>query len=145
VDATFTLQKEVAERVASPPGSRVYGALSVLTTVWADASIVLRLAPGAFHPRPGVDSAVLRLVFRERPRVEIADEAFFERVVFAAFAQRRKTILNSLRGAPGSPVAREAVPGVLAEAGIDPVRRAETVSVEEFGKLAAAAATAAGR
>lgn len=136
VSATFTLQKEVADRIAAPPGSKTYGALSVLIGLHADASVALKLPPGAFHPPPGVDSAVLHLVFRETPRAEVADYAFFEKVVFAAFAHRRKTILNSMKDAKlGAP---EALASALARAGIEPTRRAETVTVEEFARLAAA-------
>lgn len=134
VDAHFTLQKEVADRIAAPPGGREYGSLSVITGVWADASVALKLSPGAFHPRPGVDSALLRLVFRETPRVPVDDPALFERVVFAAFGQRRKTIQNSLRRSD-LPLDPPAIAGALAEAGVDPGRRAETLSVEEFGAL----------
>ncbi len=132
VDATFTLQKEVAERIAAKPGSKTYGALSVLVQLFCDASVEAKLAPGSFHPRPGVDSAVLRLVFLPVPRAEV-DFAKFERVVFASFEHRRKTILNSMRDA-GVDGAADA----LARAGIDPKRRAETLSVPEFAKLTAA-------
>lgn len=136
--ATFTLQKEVADRIAAPPGSKTYGALSVLTQVWADASVPLKLPPGAFHPRPGVDSAVLHLEMRERPAVEVPDAALFERVVFGAFSQRRKTILNSMKGSRELGVAAEVVVQALATARIEPIRRAETLSVAEFGRLAEA-------
>lgn len=133
--ATFTLQKEVADRIAAPPGSKTYGSLSVLTQVWADATVPLKLPPGAFFPRPGVDSAVLHLVMRDAPRVPVPDPAFFERVVFGAFSQRRKTILNSMRGSRELGATPEAVAAALAGAKIDPGRRAETLSVEEFGVL----------
>ena len=133
--ATFTLQKEVADRIASPPGSKVYGALSVLTQVWADASVPLKLPPGAFHPRPGVDSAVLHLEMREQPRVAVPDPALFERVVHGAFAQRRKTISNSMKGSRELGLPAERVAAALSAAAIDPRRRAETLSVEEFGRL----------
>ena len=133
--ATFTLQKEVAERIASPPGSKSYGSLSVLTQVWADASVPLKLPPGAFFPRPGVDSAVLHLEMREQPRVAVPDPAFFERVVHGAFSQRRKTILNSMRGSRELGLPPEQIAAALATAKIDPIRRAETLSVEEFGAL----------
>lgn len=143
--ATFTLQREVAERVASPPGSRAYGGLSVLTQVWADARLPLVLPPGAFYPRPGVDSAVLHLEMRESPRAEVTDPTLFERVVHGAFAQRRKTIQNSMRSSRELGLSAGAVAAALAEAGIDPGRRAETVSVEEFGRLAVAITRRVGR
>ncbi len=140
LDATFTLQREVAERVAAPPGSRTYGALSVLVGLWADASVPLKLPPGAFHPRPGVESAVLRLVMRRTPKAEVPDAASFERVVFAAFGQRRKTIWNSLRGARDLDASEERIADALRRAGIEPNRRAETVPVEAFAALARALA-----
>lgn len=133
--ATFTLQKEVAERIASPPGSKAYGSLSVLTQVRADATIPLKLPPGAFHPRPGVESAVLHLEMRASPRVPLPDPALFEKVVFGAFSQRRKTLLNSLRGSRELGLPPETVVAALAKSGLDAGRRAETLSVEEFGTL----------
>lgn len=143
--ATFTLQKEVADRIASPPGSKAYGSLSVLTQVHADATVPLKLPPGAFHPRPGVDSAVLHLEMREHPRVPLPDPALFERVVFGAFSQRRKTLLNSLRGSRELALPPEVVAAALKGSGIDPGRRAETLSVEEFGVLAEAFRTMVSR
>jgi 16S rRNA (adenine1518-N6/adenine1519-N6)-dimethyltransferase len=136
--ATFTLQKEVAERIASPPGSKAYGSLSVITQVSADATVPLKLPPGAFFPRPGVDSAVLHLEMRATPRVPIPDPALFERVVHGAFSQRRKTLLNSMRGSAELGVTPEVVVASLAASKIDPGRRAETLSVEEFGVLSEA-------
>ena len=134
--ATFTLQREVADRIAAPPGSKTYGALSVIVGLHADATVPARLPPGAFHPRPGVESAVLHLVFRERPRAEVADERLFEKVVFSAFGHRRKTIQNSMRDSTELPLEPGAIAKALSAAGIDPQRRAETVSVEEFARLA---------
>jgi len=135
LSATFTLQKEVADRIAAGPGSKTYGSLSVLIGLYADASVPLKLPPGAFHPQPGVESAVLHLVFREKPRAEVADFPHFEKIVFAAFSHRRKTILNSMKDA--LEIDGPAILAALGRAGIDPQRRAETVSVEEFARLAA--------
>lgn len=135
--ATFTLQKEVADRIAAPPGSKTYGSLSVLIGLYADATVVLKLPPGAFHPQPGVDSAVLHLVFREKPRAAVANFDRFEKVVYAAFSHRRKTILNSLKDSDLDLEGPVLLAG-LSAAKIDPIRRAETVSVEEFAALTAA-------
>lgn len=130
------LQREVAERVAAPPGSRTYGSLSVLVQRGWDVRLVLRVPPGAFRPPPRVESAVLKLVALAGPRVAVGDESHFRAVVHAAFAQRRKTLANALSAglalSPGH--SRE----LLAAAGIDPGRRAETLTLGEFAHLAAA-------
>lgn len=129
----LTLQKEVAERVAATPGSRRYGALSVLTQLYCAVSLALVIPPGAFRPPPRVDSAVLRLAVLPAPRVPVADGAAFRRLVLAAFGRRRKTLANALAGGLGAglPAARR----WLGAAGIDPRRRAETLSLEEFSRL----------
>ena len=130
------LQLEVAERVVAPPGGKVYGSLSVLTQLHWDVTLALRVPPEAFLPPPQVESAVLHLRARPAARVPLADEMRFRRVVLASFEQRRKALANSLASAMRVPVttARERV---LA-AGIDPSRRAETLSLDEFARLTAA-------
>ena len=133
----FTVQKEVAERVAAGEGARSGGILTVLLGVWFDASIVRIVPPSAFHPPPKVDSAVLLLEHRPTPRAEVGDEAFFRRVVKGAFSHRRKTLLNSLRSDRELGDA-DHVRGALAAAGIDPSRRAETLDIGEFARLAGA-------
>jgi len=129
------LQKEVAERLAARPGSRSYGSLSVWTALWAEARVVLEVPARAFRPRPKVDSAVVRLDVSPTPRTEVDDPVVFRRVVRAAFAQRRKMLRNTIRVAYG-----DAAEGMLARAGIDGRRRAETVSLEEFASLTREAA-----
>lgn len=132
----FTLQAELAERIAAGPGSRTYGILSVQAQALCEVRLLFRVPAGAFHPRPEVDSAVISLAPLATPRTPLAGTPLFERTVRAAFAHRRKTVANSLSAA-GLAGAAEA----LAAAGIDPRRRAETLSVEELGRLAAAFAT----
>jgi len=129
--AVLTLQKEAAERLVAGPGSKAYGALSVLTGVRAEARLVARVSPGCFFPRPLVWSA---LVVMER-KGELAIPPGLMDVLRAAFGQRRKTLLNALAG---SPVAtdREEAAALLREAGIDPGQRAEELSVREFLALA---------
>lgn len=137
VRCVFTVQKEVAERVAAGEGARSGGILTVLLGVWFEASIVRTVPASAFHPPPKVDSAVLLLEHRAEPRAEVGDEAFFRKVVKAAFSHRRKTLLNSLRSDAElghAPQIRDA----LGAAGIDPSRRAETLGVGEFARLAGA-------
>lgn len=135
IDAmALMLQREVAERVAAPPGSRVYGSLSVLSQLYADIRVALRVPPGAFRPPPRVESAVLAVTVRPRPRVALADEGRFHAVVRAAFARRRKMLANALAAGLGVPLA--GVRAAAAGAGIDPTRRAETLTIEEFAALA---------
>jgi 16S rRNA (adenine1518-N6/adenine1519-N6)-dimethyltransferase len=129
------LQREVAERVAAPPGSRVYGSLSVLTQIYCDVRLALRVPPGAFKPPPKVDSAVIHLAVLPAPCVPLADERRFHVVVRAAFAQRRKTLANALTAGLGRPT--EAIRTAAELAGIDPSRRAETLTIAEFAALAA--------
>jgi 16S rRNA (adenine1518-N6/adenine1519-N6)-dimethyltransferase len=132
--AVLMLQREVAERIGASPGGREYGALSVFWQRWADVTRLEIVPPGAFRPPPAVESAVIRLGFRAVPRVIVGDEALFTRVVRAAFGQRRKTLGNALRGGGLGSAAR--LVAALADAGIDGGRRAETLSLEEFGRLA---------
>jgi 16S rRNA (adenine1518-N6/adenine1519-N6)-dimethyltransferase len=132
--AVLMLQREVAERITAPPGGREYGALSVFWQRWADVTQLEVVPPVAFRPPPAVESAVIRVGFRTVPRVAVSDEAMFTRVVRAAFGQRRKTLGNALRGGGlGSP---ERLAAALADAAIDGGRRAETLSIEEFARLA---------
>ena len=132
-EMVLTLQKEVAERVAAGPGSKRYGALSVLTQLYCDVRLALAIPPGAFRPPPKVDSAVLHLRVLATPRVPVGDEGKFHRLVKAAFGRRRKTLANALAGGLGVSVATARQ--WLAAAGIDPGRRAETLSLEEFSRL----------
>jgi 16S rRNA (adenine1518-N6/adenine1519-N6)-dimethyltransferase len=130
-DLHVMLQDDVAERVASPPGSRRYGFLSVLYALWADTDVPLRFPAAAFSPPPRVDSAVLRARFRVQPRAPVADPDRFEKLVGAAFAHRRKTLENCLRDS--YPNLKEH----LRFLNIEGSRRAETISVVEFAGLAA--------
>lgn len=126
------LQAEVAERLVARPGVKDYGTLTVFVQYFAEPQIIMRVPRTVFYPRPEVDSAVVRLVVRPQPPVDIEDREFFFRVVRAAFAQRRKTLANALRTLTS---AREPVEAALSEAGIAPLRRAETLSLEEFVRL----------
>lgn len=136
IDAmALMLQREVAERLAAPPGGKVYGALSVLTQAVCDVDLALHVPPGAFRPPPQVESAVVRLTPRATPRVPVALEARFRDVVKAAFSSRRKTLANALAGGLGIPLG--AARGAATTSGVDPGRRAETLTIEEFVNLAA--------
>lgn len=134
-DMTLMLQREVADRIVSEPGNKAYGYLSVMVQYYSLASKLFDVPPSAFTPSPKVWSAVIRLVVRERPAVEVADEAKFFALVRAAFAQRRKTIRNNLKAAATALEFRGPVESALEAASIDPRRRAETLSLVEFAEL----------
>ena len=139
VDATVMLQLEVAERLVASPRTRDYGVLTIFTAVQADVKRLLTLPPGAFRPAPKVHSAVVRLTFRPS-LVPPGQESLFERMVRTMFMQRRKTLGNALR--PFSdPLGRSAV-DTLAEAGIDPIRRPETLSTQDLLRLVSVFASA---
>ncbi|MBM4124735.1 MAG: ribosomal RNA small subunit methyltransferase A [Nitrospira sp.] len=129
------LQTEVARRLVARPATADYGVLSVLTQRAAEVALAFQVSPSCFRPKPEVGSAVVSLVTRTPPSGGVADEGRFVRIVRAAFAHRRKTLANSLRD-EGLPSDRVAL--ALAEAGIEPGRRAETLTLTEFASLAKA-------
>jgi len=131
-DMTFMLQKEVVDRMAAAPGSKVYGRLSVMLQAWCEVTSLFVVPPGAFRPPPKVDSAVVRLVPRDPATVGIIDPKHFADVVRAAFGQRRKTLRNALNG-----VVDEAG---FAAAGVRSDARAEQLQVADFIALANATA-----
>lgn len=126
------VQKEVADRMISPPGSKEYGALSVAVQYYTEPRIVTRVSRGAFLPPPEVDSAVVGMRVREKPPVEAPRAGFF-RVVKAAFGQRRKALSNALTGLG---IDKAVVQEVLDSVGIESNRRGETLSQQEFASLA---------
>ena len=132
--AVFTLQKEVVTRLAARPGNRDYGLLTVLLGLYFDVEELFVLPARMFHPPPKVDSAVVRLTTRASPRAPVHGDERFVRLVKAAFAQRRKTLWNSLRSDEGL-ASPERVRAALEAAGVDPTRRAETLSIEEFAAI----------
>lgn len=129
------LQTEVAQRLAARPGTKEYGALSVLTQYRAAVTLAFRVSPQCFRPRPTVGSAVVHLRLRRDGLLDCDREKRFARLVRSAFAHRRKTVLNSLRD---ERYVADVVAAALAECGIAPDRRAETLSLEDYLRLAAA-------
>jgi 16S rRNA (adenine1518-N6/adenine1519-N6)-dimethyltransferase len=127
------VQKEVAERMISGPGSRIYGALSVSVQYYSEPRLVLEIPPKAFLPPPEVTSAVVAMDIRKEPPVAVLEESRFFQVVKAAFGQRRKTFANALKGAG---VVKEEVGQILADCGIDGQRRGETFTLAEFAAIA---------
>lgn len=128
------VQREVADRLAAKPDTPAYGALSIFAQYWTEPAVLFGVPPAAFTPPPKVDSAVVRLIPRLAPPVAANPKALF-RVVKAAFGQRRKTLRNALAGLPGAGSHQQVVEALQA-AGIDPQRRGETLSLEEFAALA---------
>jgi dimethyladenosine transferase len=129
------IQKEVASRLEASPGQKSYGSLSIAVQYIADPAIVMTVPRTVFIPQPNVDSAVIRLDVRPEKKVAVTDESFFFRLVRASFAQRRKTLMNNLMHNLFSKEQKEAVLAVLRQAGIDPGRRGETLTIEEFAEL----------
>jgi len=130
VSMTLTLQKEVAERICASPGGKDYGLLSLAVQYHGRPRMAFVIPRGAFRPVPKVDSSCLHMEIRQRPAVSVRDEELFFRVMRAAFSQRRKTLRNSLRPLGGD------MEGALKAAGIEPGRRAETLGMEDFARLA---------
>lgn len=130
-DMHFMLQKEVVDRMAASPGTRIYGRLSVMLAVFCRVEPLFNIGRGAFNPPPKVESAVARIIPDNDPRFPVDDIPLFGRMVTAAFSRRRKTLRNALRGFLDA----EAIERV----GIDPGLRPENLSPEDFARLANAA------
>jgi 16S rRNA (adenine1518-N6/adenine1519-N6)-dimethyltransferase len=128
------MQKEVADRIKSKPSKKTYGALSVAVQYYCTAEAIVDVPRSVFVPQPNVDSTVLKLIVRPERPVELIDEKIFFETVKGGFGQRRKTLSNALSGVCG--MDKTAAAQVLAAAEIDPIRRAETLDLNEFARLA---------
>ena len=126
---TLTIQKEVAERIAAEPGGKDYGVLSIMVQYYSLPRIKFIIKKESFRPMPRVDSAVIHIKILEKPSVSVQDEQMFFKVMKTAFSHRRKTLSNSLKSLG------EDMKDKLIQVGIDPQRRPETLSLEEFAKL----------
>ena len=131
---TIMMQKEVADRIKSSPGGKIYGAISVAVQYYCEVEQVASVPKEVFVPRPKVDSAVLKLTIRKERPVDLIDERSFFACIKAGFGQRRKTLLNSLTGVNG--LGKEDIKEVLENAGVDAARRAETLDITEFAAIA---------
>lgn len=130
---TIMMQKEVADRIKAKPGNKDYGALSIAVQFYCNVEEVVKVPKTVFVPQPKVDSTVLRLdILKERP-VDVKNPDLFFKVVKAGFGQRRKTLNNSLMGVDG--ITKDIVKAALEKARIDPIRRAETLNLQEFAEL----------
>ncbi len=130
---TLMVQKEAGERICAPVGSRKAGALSALVEYYAETEILFDVPASSFMPPPKVDSVVIRLTPRARPPVEVADRDFFFKLIRAAYAQRRKTAVNTLCSLPG--VTKDAVAAALGRMGFEPSVRAETLGLDTMAAL----------
>lgn len=137
---TVLVQKEVAERLCAAPGTSAYGAFSVFMQYYTEPELLFTVPRECFEPQPKVTSAVLRAVVRREPPVEVEDEdeKFFFRVVYAAFALRRKTLVNSLMTAFGSQLTKEQVTQAVTSCGLEANIRGERLGLSEFAVLAKA-------
>ncbi|AKP45446.1 MULTISPECIES: 16S rRNA (adenine(1518)-N(6)/adenine(1519)-N(6))-dimethyltransferase RsmA [Bacillus] len=130
------MQKEVADRLSAQPGTKEYGSLSIAVQYYTEAKTAFVVPKTVFIPQPNVDSAVIHLKRRTKPLVEVDNESFFFSLVKAAFAQRRKTLINNLTSQmPNGKEKKEQILNILAEAEIDPSRRGESLSIQEFARL----------
>ncbi len=136
----LTVQKEVGERIVSPPGGKRYGRLSVLAAIRSRPQIAAAVSRNSFYPRPRVDSVVVRFEMIPAPRLSPGGREFLSTVVRAAFGKRRKMLKNALAGEKGLGYSEEQVRAACREAGVDPRSRPEELAPEKFVRLAAALA-----
>jgi 16S rRNA (adenine1518-N6/adenine1519-N6)-dimethyltransferase len=137
--AVLMLQKEVGQRLTAAVGTKEYGVLSVLLAGCASVKIIMQVGPGNFHPRPKVDSVVVRITFQPVParvaELPPHDRKLLRRIVNAAFGQRRKTLRNSLSAGMINGLSREQISTLLSQSGINPETRAERLTIEDFVRL----------
>ena len=134
-NVTVMVQKEVAARMKSGPGSKDYGALSLAVQYYAEPYIVANVPCNCFMPRPNVDSAVIRLTRYEEPPVQVKDEKMLFKIIRASFNQRRKTLQNGLNNSSELNFTKDQIVAAIAEAGFSPSVRGEALTLEQFEKL----------
>ncbi|WP_313894765.1 16S rRNA (adenine(1518)-N(6)/adenine(1519)-N(6))-dimethyltransferase RsmA [Psychrobacillus sp.] len=131
------MQKEVADRITASPGTKEYGSLSIAIQYYMKAEVAMIVPKTVFMPQPNVDSAVIKLTRHETPPVSVIDEDFLFKVSRGSFVQRRKTIINNLQTSlPNGKAKKELILQALEKVNVNPMRRGETLSIEEFGHLA---------
>ncbi|MEI4771524.1 16S rRNA (adenine(1518)-N(6)/adenine(1519)-N(6))-dimethyltransferase RsmA [Psychrobacillus sp. FJAT-51614] len=131
------MQKEVADRITAVPGTKAYGSLSIAIQYYMKAEVAMVVPRAVFMPQPNVESAVIKLTRHETPPVHVIDEDFLFQVSRGSFVQRRKTIINNLQSSlPNGKEKKEIIIQSLEKVNINPTRRGETLSIEEFGRLA---------
>lgn len=140
---TIMVQREVADRMKTGPGSKDYGALSLAVQYYAKPEIVANVPPNCFMPRPNVGSAVIRLTRHAEPTVEVEDERLMFRIIRASFNQRRKTLANGLKNASDLPYTKEEIEAAITAIGKPLNIRGEALTLAEFAALANAFGAAA--
>ena len=133
---TIMVQKEVAQRMQTSPGTKDYGALSLAVQYYAKPEVMMTVSAGCFIPKPNVDSAVIKLVRRDNPPVSAADEEYMFKIIRAAFNQRRKTLVNSLNNAEGLNISKEKTLAALEKMGLSATIRGEALSLFQFAEIA---------
>lgn len=133
---TIMVQKEVAQRMQTSPGTKDYGALSLAVQYYAVPEVVMTVSAGCFIPKPNVDSAVIKLIRRDAPPVSTADEEYMFKIIRASFNQRRKTLVNSLNNAEGLNISKEKTLAVLEKMGLSATIRGEALSLFQFAEIA---------
>ena len=134
-NVTVMVQKEVAARMKSGPGSKDYGALSQAVQYYAEPYIVANVPCNSFMPRPNVDSAVIRLTRYEEPPVQVKDEKMLFKIIRASFNQRRKTLQNGLNNSSELNFTKDQIAAAIAAAGFSPSVRGEALTLEQFARL----------
>jgi len=130
------MQKEVAKRLEAEPSTKAYGSLSIAVQFYTEVNIAFTVPKTVFMPQPNVDSAIIQLKVREEPPVSVKNAQLLEKVARASFVQRRKTIWNNLRHALDDKEREDDLREVFAKADLNPSRRGESMSIQEFGQLA---------
>ena len=133
---TVMVQKEVADRMQSGPGTKDYGALSLAVQYYAEPYVVANVPPNCFMPRPKVGSAVIRLERYEKPPVEVKNEKLMFRIIRASFNQRRKTLVNGLKNSQEIPFSKEQIEQALGMCGLSLSVRGEALTLAQFAQLA---------
>ena len=134
--STIMVQKEVADRMQTGPGSKDYGALSLAVQYYATAKVILNVSATCFMPRPNVDSAVIKLTRHKEPTVNVADEKLMFKIIRASFNQRRKTLVNGLKNSPELSFSKEQIVKAIEKIGKPETIRGEALTLEEFAELA---------
>lgn len=132
---TVMVQKEVAQRMQAGPGTKDYGALSLAVQYYAEPEIVSNVPPNCFMPRPNVSSAVIRLKLHNKPVISVKSEEMFFKIIRASFAQRRKTLMNSINNSGELNFTKEQVASALNQMGLPQTIRGEALTLEQFAKL----------
>lgn len=133
---TIMVQKEVADRMQTGPGSKDYGALSLAVQYYATAKVILNVSATCFMPRPNVDSAVIKLTRHKEPTVNVVDEKLMFKIIRASFNQRRKTLVNGLKNSPELSFSKEQIVKAIEKIGKPETIRGEELTLEEFAELA---------